>query len=135
MIRALTLGFFVFALTAGQAAAACMGSMPSITHVGVQSTSSSGGLNRYRIVITVENLGSMSQPSNVVQTVDIYDAQAGTKLDARGIPPIGVGGTQHAYYDWMRSSDAAARSSTLLFRLHIKAGNTCNSRSSRTLTL
>jgi len=83
----------------------------------------------------VRNLGSMSQPSNVLQFVDIYDAQTGVKLDSRGIPPISVAGTQHVRYLWMRNTDAAAGSSTLLFKLDIQQGNTCNSASSMKLTL
>jgi hypothetical protein len=133
MIRTLTLGFFVFALTAGPAAAACMGPSPAITHVGVQFTNSRGGLNTYHIVGTVTNLGSAGQPSNTLQFVEIYDAQTGIKLDSRGIQPISEGASAHFSYAWQRSSEAAAGSSTLLFRMYVE-GSTC-AKSSYKLTL
>lgn len=135
MIRTLILGFFVFALTAGPAAAACMGPHVAISHVGVQSRSSANGENRYRIIITVTNNGSMSQPSNVLQFVNIYDANSNTKLDARGIGPIPIAGTTHVTYDWFRASDAGVGTTTLSFRMNIVQGNTCSSTGSMSLTL
>jgi hypothetical protein len=127
MTRTSTTLFLVLALAPAAApAAACLGPNPAITHVAVQSTSSSGGVNRYHIVGAVTNLGTTGQPSNVLQFVDIYDAQTMTKLDSRGISPLSVGATVHFTYDWKRSSEAQAGSSTLLFRMNMVQGSNCS---------
>ncbi len=130
MTRILILaGVLVFSLVpagASAATASCVGPNPSITHVAVQNKYNNRGVTRYQLVGTVTNVGSESQPSNVLQFVDIYDAQTGVKLDSRGIPPLTVGGTYTFTYAWLRASESAAGSTTLTFRFHVTAGMNCH---------
>jgi hypothetical protein len=104
---------------AGPAAAAasvpCAGADPAIVSAGVQGTSSDGRINRYSIAIRVVNLGRATQPSNVLQSVEIY--QNGIKLDTKGLPPLRPGQAYSFPYVFQRSIDAGEGTSTLALKL------------------
>ena len=124
MIRTLILGLFIVALIPQPVTAACAGPNPAITSVHVVYHNTNGKLNTYHIVGTVTNEGSSGQPSSALQFVDIW--YYGDKLDSRGIPPLPVGGSYNFSYNWPRSVEAAAGSSTLNFRIDMRSGINCN---------
>jgi hypothetical protein len=93
----------------------CAGADPAIVGVTVASTTQQGSLNVYHLSGTVKNLGNRKQASNVLQFVDIFID--GQKADTRSIPPLAPGQPQPFFYDFKRSSDAAARSTRFRFQL------------------
>ncbi len=124
MIRTLTLGIFVLALVpVGASAQRCVGGNPAITHVAVQTTHNTGSMNQYRLVGTVQNMGTAAQPANTLQFVDIYDGSQ--KLDSRSIPPLSNSGTFHFTYNWSRAHEAAAGSTTFTFKMRMVHGTNC----------
>ena len=70
------------------AIAACHGADPAITNVTTTQTSN-GGLTTYTLRVTVTNLGSSGQRSNVLQSVEIR--LDGAKNGAKGLPPLAAG--------------------------------------------
>jgi subtilase family serine protease len=126
MVRSSTISLcaLLAALTAPSAAATCSGADPAITDALVKGMSTSPGLNTYHLSGTVTNLGRSGQPSNTLQFVDIYID--GQKRDSRGIPPLAPGATYTFGYDWQRSSDAGAGSTTARFRIDVRQGSDCN---------
>jgi hypothetical protein len=127
MIRVFTAVFFVIALAPIGAAATsttCLGSNPAIGHMRVAGETTSGQVTRYHLVGTVTNLGTMGQPSNVLQFVEIW--HDGDKMDTRGVPPLSLGGHYNFSYDWMRASDAGPGTTTLTFRMNMVSGSNCN---------
>lgn len=119
MIRTMAVIGFVLAQTAPAAAATCAGADPAITSVAVKSVARNGLLDRYTLVGTVTNVGSEAQASNVLQFVDIY--QYGRKLDSRSIPPLPAAESRTFSFIWPRSSDAGRGTTTLDFRLDLRA--------------
>jgi hypothetical protein len=112
----LLFALFVFALgSIGPAQAACPGADPAIVAAGVRSTTSDGSVNRYTIAIRVANVGRAKQPSNLLQSVDIYEN--GIKLDTKGLPPLAPGKGYTFTYVYQRSTDAGAGTSVL--RMHL----------------
>lgn len=107
---------FVLALPAGGTAATpCAGADPAIVAARVQGTNSDGRVNRYSLAIRVANLGRAKQPSNVLQSVEIY--QNDIKLDTKGLPPLRPGQAYTFTYVFQRSTDAGEGTSTLALKL------------------
>ncbi|HEX5274899.1 MAG TPA: hypothetical protein VFW34_06460 [Candidatus Rubrimentiphilum sp.] len=99
----------------GLASSGCRGADPAIVSARVHGTTSDGRINRYALAIRVANLGSAKQPSNVLQSVEIY--QNGIKLDAKGLPPLRPGQSYSFTYIFQRSTDAGEGTSTLALKL------------------
>ena len=64
------------------------------------------GLATYTLKVTVTNLGSSGQPSNVLQSVEIR--LDGAKNGEKGVPPLAAGAKYAFSYDVRRAADAAA---------------------------
>lgn len=111
----------------------CSGGNPAINHVEVQSTHTMGQVNVYVIVGSVTNMGTMNQPSNTLQFVDIYDGTE--KVDSKSISPITTSGTTHFTYNWKRATDAGTGTTTLTFKLRMVNGTNCNPANGATATL
>jgi hypothetical protein len=116
MIRAITLIVTAaVAFPAAASAATCPGPDPAITSVKIKSVASSNALNHYTMVGTVTNVGGRKQASNVIQTIAIFDGAA--QVDAKGIPPLGVGQSHSFTYVWPRATDAGNGTTIFNFRL------------------
>jgi hypothetical protein len=124
MIRFFTAALVALALAPAPASAACLGSNPAITHVGVQSKMTRGQATMFHLVGTVTNEGTSGQPPNVLQFVDIW--HDGEKMDSRGIPPLPLAGSHSFSYDFVRASDAGAGTTTLIFKIDVTSGTNCN---------
>lgn len=134
MKSALILTIFALALVpTGASAQRCLGANPAITHVEVQTTHPMGKMNQYRLLGTVTNMGTQSQPSNTLQFVDIYDGVQ--KIDSRSVPPLTTSGTFHFTYNWNRASDAGAGSTTFVFKMRMVHGTNCNPSNGGSYTL
>jgi len=90
--------------------AACHGADPAITNVATTQTSN-GGLTTYTLRITVANLGSSGQRSNVLQSVEIRLDRA--KNGEKSVPPLAAGAKYTFPYDVQRATDAAAGTTTV----------------------
>ncbi len=106
---------FTLARPAAGAAVPCAGADPAIVSARVQGTNSDGRVNRYSLAIRVANLGRLKQPSNVLQSVEIY--QNDIKLDTKGLPPLRPGQAYSFTYVFQRSVDAGEGTSTLALKL------------------
>jgi hypothetical protein len=105
-----------FALGAPQIArSSCAGPDPAITGAVVQSQTSNGDLNTYTVAITVQNVGTKGQPSNLLQSVDVM--QNGDKVGEKGLQPLRPGQKQTVTYAFTRSTGAAAHTTRLTFAL------------------
>lgn len=125
MFRILTLALFAAMLiSAAPAAAGCVGSNPAMTDVRVQSVVPERRAMRWTLAGTVENLGTQSQPLNVLQSVAIF--AYGQKLDQRSIPPLRAGQTFSFIYPYVRAVDAGKGTTTLDFRIEMTQGQNCN---------
>jgi hypothetical protein len=125
MIRILSAAFFLALVVPLHApAATCSGTNPAITAAAVKNVSSADRLNTYHLAGTVTNRGTMSEPSNTLQFVDVF--VDGQRRDDRGIPPLAVGQSYSFGFDWLRSIDAGPGSTTVLFRLRMVDGVNCN---------
>jgi CARDB protein len=125
MLRVLTAVPLLLALAPAAAPAAnCAGADPAITSVIVKNVTTSGQVNTYHMIGTVTNLGSQGQPSNTLQFVDVYVNQV--KRDDRGIPPLAPGQSYTFGYDWQRSTDAGAGTTTAHFVIRMVRGSDCN---------
>lgn len=91
---------------------------PSVTGAHVTSVSHDGGLNHYRIAMTITNTSSAAQPNNTLQFVDIR--KTGNKIDAIGVPPLKPGASYTANYTFARSSDAGDNTTTLHFQTEMR---------------
>ena len=122
MLRMTALAFLALVLASGSSAsAACSGSDPAITSVGVKSVEPAGNVNRYHLTGTVVNEGNQSQASNVLQFVDIY--QGGVKVDAKGIPALAAGQSYAFSYVAQRSQDAGKGTTNITFKLDFREPN------------
>jgi hypothetical protein len=92
-------------LASPPAIAACHGADPAITNVTTTQTSN-GGLTTYTLRVTVTNIGSSGQRSDVLQSVEIR--LDGVKNGEKGLPPLAAGATYTFPYDVRRAADAAA---------------------------
>jgi hypothetical protein len=96
---------------------------PSILSAGVQSVTTNGGLKHYTIAITVQNQGDVRQPSNLLQSVDVF--QAGQRVGRIGLQPLGPKQSQKVTYSFDRSEDAGVGTTDLIFTLDFngRSGN------------
>jgi hypothetical protein len=103
------------AIPIGARAAVCSGADTAITNITVQRVTHTQYVNVYHLAATVQNLGTEAQSSDVLQFVDVL--QYGNRLDAAGMPPLGVGGKFTYSYLFLRSRDAGSGTTTLLFHV------------------
>ena len=113
----------ILAATSGACAA------PTITNAVATQTGNNGDLNTYDVAITVKNNGAASEPSDVLQSVQVF--QDTTKVDQKGTQPLAAGTTTTVHYTFTRSSEAQAGTTHLRFGLvlsdpHGTAMSTCN---------
>lgn len=104
------------------AAASCAN--PSIVSTAVQSaTTDPHGLTHYTVGITVQNLGTLRQRSDLLQSIDVE--LDGERVDVIGLLPLRPRQTQHVMYSFVRSAEAGAGSTSLVFTLDSngKSGN------------
>src|SRR5713101_6412491 len=92
------------ALAQSSAFAACAGADPAIVSASAKSMTSDGQVNRYAVNIRVTNVGRRNQPSNLLQSVEIW--QNDVKLDMKGLPPLRAGQSYSFTYVYQRSADA-----------------------------
>ena|SRR5579862_1705579 len=112
------------------ASTACAGPDPAIVSAAVKGVSADGGLNRYLLSGTVENLGNAAQASNTLQSVDIY--KGSEKLDAKSIPPLKPGQSYVFSYVSVRSRDAGKGTTKLTFQLDVRQpSQNCNAGNDR----
>jgi hypothetical protein len=112
----IVLAFLVLAQgSTGLANAACTGADQAIVSAHVKGIAADGHVNRYTLNIRVINFGNLKQPSNVLQSVEIY--QNGIKLDTKGLPPLRAHQAYSFPYIFQRSIDAGDGTSTLALRL------------------
>jgi archaellum component FlaG (FlaF/FlaG flagellin family) len=116
--------FIVAQLPAGQSASACTGPSASIANVTTSQSTDSNGLDRYTLTIAVKNVGSQSQKSNVLQSVDIFLDHA--KNGEKGVPPLRAGQTYSFTYDVQRAEDARRGSTSVDLRLTPATANSRN---------
>jgi hypothetical protein len=115
MLRTIA-ALLIFSLPAVAAhAAGCHGSDPQIVSVTVKSVETVGNVARYHLSGTVTNMGSATQASNLLQSVDIFDAD--DKLDTKSIPPLKPGESFSFTYISTRSSQAGKGTTQLGFQL------------------
>ena len=119
MLRFIFLAIFVLGATPAAAFAAnCAGADPAIVSATSRLVGSDAGSNHYRLSITVTNVGGQGQASNVLQFVDIFEH--GTKLDAKGIPPLKAGQNYTIAYMYNRATDAGDRTASFRFQLDMR---------------
>ena len=104
-----------FCLLPLPAQASCGGAAPTITSASVHSMTTDGKLNFYQIAATVKNAGGAAQSSRTLQFVDLY--QFDEKLDAKGVPPLGVGSSYTVLYTIKRSAQAGKGTTFLTFKI------------------
>lgn len=109
--------FFV-AHAPGLAKPTCAGADPAIVSASVQSTNSDGRVSRYSLAVRVVNLGRAKQPSNLLQSIDVYEN--GIKLDTKGLPPLRPGQGYTFRYVYQRSTDAGAGTTELHLQLSVR---------------
>jgi hypothetical protein len=95
----------------------CVGSDPAIVSATSQSVGQEKGVNRYRLSVTVKNLGSAKQASNVLQSVEFI--QSGVKVDQKGLQPLKPGQSYTVTHDYLRSVDAGVGTTPFTLRLRI----------------
>jgi hypothetical protein len=103
---------FALIIAAALTGAGCAN--PSILSA-IQSVSTNGGLNHYTIAITVQNQGSMRQPSNLLQSVDVF--QDGSRVDRIGLQPLRPNQMQKVTYGFDRAADAGDGTTHFIFSL------------------
>ena len=104
------------ACSVGIARAEC--TAPTVSAAHVAGVSHDGGLNHYRIAMTITNTSDTAQPNNTLQFVDIR--KTGNKIDAIGVPPLKSGASYTANYTFARSSDAGDNTTTLHFQIEMR---------------
>jgi hypothetical protein len=100
-------------LAAALTGAACAN--PSILSAHVQPVITNGSLNHYSIAITVQNRGSVRQPSDLLQSVDVF--QDGLRVDRLGLQPLRPQQRQKVTYGFDRATDAGDGTTSLTFTL------------------
>lgn len=116
-------------LAAAVSAGSCAN--PSIVSTTVQSVTTNGRLSHITVAVTVENLGSIKQPSNLLQSLDVL--QDGEKTGRIGLQPLRPHGSQKVTYGFDRSADADTGSTELTFVLDMngRSGSTIDCRAGR----
>ena len=104
---------YTLVLAAALTGAACAN--PSILSAHVQPVSTNGGLNHYTIAITVQNRGSVRQPGDLLQSVDVF--QDGLRVDRLGLQPLRPQQMQKVTYGFDRAADAGDGTTDLTFTL------------------
>ena len=102
-----------FLLAAGLAGTSCAN--PSILSAGVQSVATNGSLKHYTLAISVQNLGNGRQPSNLLQSIDVF--QDGQRVDRIGLQPLRPKQLQKVTYSFDRSGDAGDGTTEFTFTL------------------
>jgi hypothetical protein len=87
-----------------------------IASVTSQLTGDVGAVNHYDLRVVVANSGGARQPSDVLQSVSIY--QDGSKVGEKGVPPLGARGSYAFDQPFQRSDQANAGTTSFTFRLH-----------------
>jgi len=72
-------------------------------------------LNHYTIAIIVQNQGDIRQPSDLLQSVYVF--QADQRVDQIGLQPLGPRQSQKVAYSFNRSEDAGVGTTDLIFTL------------------
>ena len=90
---------------------------PSIVAADVQSVTTNDTLRHYVIAITVQNKGNVRQPSNLLQSVDVF--QNGERVDRIGLQPLRPNQSQRVTYGFDRSTDAGDNSTHFEFTLDL----------------
>jgi hypothetical protein len=90
---------------------------PTILSTAVQNVTTNGDLNHYTIAITVQNQGTVRQPKNLLQSIDVF--KAGQRIDRIGLQPLGPGQSQTVTFGFDRSTDAGDRSTRLRFAIDL----------------
>lgn len=96
-------------------ASGCTGTQPGVVAVALHGVTRTPYLDRYRIEATVSNSGERAQAGNTMQFLDVM--YYGTRIDARGIPPLAPGQSYTVTYVWPRSADAGHLTSPLDFQI------------------
>jgi hypothetical protein len=115
MLRTFAAALLLMLPAVAVSAATCHGSDPQITSVVVKSVDTAGNVTRYHLAGTVTNMGATTQASNLLQSVDIFDAD--DKLDTKSIPPLKPGESFAFAYVSVRSSQAGKGTTQLGFQL------------------
>ncbi|HLJ83100.1 MAG TPA: hypothetical protein VKT51_02845 [Candidatus Eremiobacteraceae bacterium] len=102
-------------LAAALSGASCAN--PSILSAVAQPVTANGALNHYTISITVQNIGSVRQPSNLLQSIDVL--QDDQPVDRIGLQPLRPNQTQKVTYGFDRSADAGEGTTNLIFTLDL----------------
>jgi hypothetical protein len=110
-------------------AAACAN--PSILSARVQPATMHGALQHITIAITVKNIGNVRQPSNLLQSLDVF--QNDQRVGKIGLQPLGPHQSQTVSYSFDRSPDAGAGTTNLTFRLDFngRSGSSVDCRKGR----
>lgn len=109
--------FLLSQSTPAWATSSCYGSNLALTSATVKGVTPAGALNQYQIGATVTNLGNAPEPNNTLQFVNMYQAEVGEKLDAKGVPPLMPGQSYTVTYTYQRSRDAGNGTTKLAFQL------------------
>jgi hypothetical protein len=117
MFGIIVLSSLLVAADAPDSQSTCVGSDPAIVSASSKSVGQEGGVNRYRLSVTVKNLGSAKQASNVLQSVEFI--QNSVKVDQKGVPPLKPGQSYTVTRDYLRSVDAGVGTTPFVFRLRI----------------
>jgi subtilase family serine protease len=97
-------------------AAACTGANPAIVTVQPRLASTDeNNVNHYEIAVTVQNLGTMKQAGNVLDSVTMR--QDSTKVDQKGLQPLAPGQSQTVVFNVARAAGAANGSTHLHFAI------------------
>lgn len=88
---------------------------PSIQSASIQSVTTNGPLKHYTIAITVQNQGNVRQPSNLLQSLDVF--QDGQKVGRIGLQPLGPKRSQKVTYSFDRAADANVGTTDLTFTI------------------
>ena len=91
---------------------------PSIISTRVQSVTTNSGLNHYTLAVVVQNIGTVRQPSNLLQSVEVF--QDGDKVGQMGLQPLRPHQSQTVTYGFNRSADSGTGTTLLTFVLVFK---------------
>ena len=88
-------------------------------------------VKHYTIAITVANQGGVKQPSDLLESVDVF--QAGQRVDRIGLQPLGPKQSQTVTYSFDRSAEAGDGTTDLIFTLDFngRTGNDVDCRTGR----
>ena len=93
----------------------CSGADPALAAIHPWLASSTPEVNRYKIGITVANVGRMKQAANVQQDVVMYRNEV--KTDSKGVPPLRPGQSYTVTFTMERASGGDVNTTDLRFAL------------------